>query len=313
MARKSKNAKVQANLADQEPEPTATKDEGAGQNSGPKGRTPGGQFATGNAGGPGNPHARACARMLQAFRDNITEEEMLQICRMLFVKAVGGDITAAKIILSYKIGKPLPAPHPDSIDRDEWDHYQNDAVREDEMKLVLSSLPTHSGNDIARVSLPIMTAARMNEFAAQLLDGLPPKAEKGEGRGEKGEKTNAKESPIPNGKSDGKDVEKEECRGGKNVTKTPIANGKLDEKVRQSSANKQPRANGKSNANARQTSAKKQPIANGKKNGKAGRGSTIPTTPSATSPPAGQKREGKKMKKIRPAWIQPLAAQLQDN
>ena len=190
MARKSKNAKEQATLADQQPESTATEDAKTDHNTAPHGRTPGGQFAAGNAGGPGNPHARACARMLQAFRDNITEEEMLQICRMLYVKAVGGDISAAKIILSYKIGKPLPAPHPDSIDRDEWDHYQNDAIRVEDMKLAMSSLPTSAGNDIVRVSLPIMTASRMNDLAAQLLDGCAARGgerrkKRGEGRKDK--------------------------------------------------------------------------------------------------------------------------------
>jgi hypothetical protein len=234
MARKTNNAKEQATLADQEPEPTATKEKKADPDAAPKGRTPGGQFAAGNAGGPGNPHARHCAGMLQAFRDNITEDEMLQICRMLFVKAVGGDISAAKIILSYKIGKPLPAPHPDSIDRDEWDHYQNDAIRDEEMKLVLSSLPTHSGNDIARVSLPIMTAGRMNDLAAQLLDGLPPReyAERGEGGKEKGERTSTTEAPIPNGKMGREYAEKGENREEKgertDTTEPPLANGKME-------------------------------------------------------------------------------------
>jgi hypothetical protein len=33
----------------------------------------------GNAGGPGNPHARACAKMLEVFRNAFSEDEMLQI------------------------------------------------------------------------------------------------------------------------------------------------------------------------------------------------------------------------------------------
>src|SRR5262249_7628441 len=37
-------------------------------------------------------------------------------------KAADGDISAAKLILSYKLGKPAPAPNPDEIDRDEWEH-----------------------------------------------------------------------------------------------------------------------------------------------------------------------------------------------
>src|SRR5580704_9086695 len=203
MPRKAKSVK------DAEPQPTApgdenqqpslTEEQAAASEAPPKDRDGGGKFTKGNPGGPGNPHARACARMLEVFRNAISEDEMLQICRMLFVKAVGGDVSAAKIILSYKIGKPLPAPHPDSIDRDEWDHYQKDAMNEEEMKLVLSSLPTQAGNDIARVTLPIMTTARMNDLAAQLLDGLPPK--KDEGKGMKDEGTLEAREPLANGKT----------------------------------------------------------------------------------------------------------------
>jgi hypothetical protein len=156
LPRKSKSTsytKSQRDASEKDPQPTLTDEPRSTDKAPPNGRGAGGQFTKGNAGGPDNPNARACARMLQAFRDNITEEEMRQICRMLYVKAVGGDISAAKIILSHKIGKPLPAPHPDSIDRDEWDHSQNDAIREEEMKLALSSLPTRAGNYIVRVSL----------------------------------------------------------------------------------------------------------------------------------------------------------------
>src|SRR5580698_4670966 len=180
MPRKSKKSNDQATMADQGPEAAPTEELKKAGKAASRGRTPGGQFAAGNAGGPGNPHARHCARMLQVFRDAITEDEILQICRVLFVKAVGGDVSAAKIILSYKIGKPLPAPHPDTIDRDEWDHYQQDAMDLQEMKTVLNGLPTRVGNDIARVSLPIMTAARTNELAVKLREGLDvesPKAE----------------------------------------------------------------------------------------------------------------------------------------
>ena len=156
-----------------EPQPSTTKERVDTKKDSSKERNTNGQFAKGNAGGPGNPHARSCARMLQIFRDSFSDEEMNQIFRMLYVKAVGGDISAAKIVLSYKIGKPLPAPHPDSIDRDEWDHYQKDVMEEKEMKHVLSNFPTHVGNDIVRVSLPIMTAGRLNDFAPQLLKDYP--------------------------------------------------------------------------------------------------------------------------------------------
>src|SRR5947208_13871538 len=83
-------------------------------------RTPGGRFVKDNPGGPGNPHARHCARMLALLRASISDETLIAIIRMLVEKARAGDVSAAKLLLSYKLGKPAPAPNPDQIDRDEW-------------------------------------------------------------------------------------------------------------------------------------------------------------------------------------------------
>jgi hypothetical protein len=104
-----------------------------------------GQFLKNNAGGPGNPHARHCARMLEMFRNSITDEEMFALSRVLFERAITGDMGALKMIWQYKLGKPLPAPHPDRIDRDEWDHFQKDAMTLDEMRKVLGQLPSRIG------------------------------------------------------------------------------------------------------------------------------------------------------------------------
>jgi hypothetical protein len=233
MPRKSKstsNAKSQPDASEKDPQPTLTDEPSSTDKASPNGRGARGQFTKGNAGGPGNPHARACAKMLEVFRNAISEDEMLQICRMLFVKAVGGDVSAAKIILSYRIGKPLPAAHPDSIDRDEWDHYQKDAMNEKEVKLVMNALPTHVGNEIARVSLPIMTAARTNDLAAQLLDGLPPReyAEKGEVREEKGEEADTRETPLANGKLGKKSTPPPTFHQSTSTKNEPLANGKTE-------------------------------------------------------------------------------------
>ncbi len=104
--------------------------------------------------------------MLEIFRNSISEEAFVCVVRKLLEKAEAGDTSAAKTLISYVVGRPLVAPHPDSIDRDEWDHYQKDAMNKKEPAVVLNSLPTHVGNDVARVALPIMTEARTNDLAA---------------------------------------------------------------------------------------------------------------------------------------------------
>ena len=115
------------------------------------GRTAGGRFAKGNRGGPGNPHARHCARMLALLRASISDEEMVAIIRMLVTQARDGNVSAAKLIMSYKLGKPAPAPNPDEIDRDEW------TLSTDTINLRKctgpGSLRSSVGNDIAQTAL----------------------------------------------------------------------------------------------------------------------------------------------------------------
>jgi hypothetical protein len=127
----------------------------------------------GNAGGPGNPHARHCAHMLEMFRNSITDEEMFALCRVLFERAITGDMSALKMIWQYKLGKPLPAPNPDRIDRDEWDHFQKDAMTLDEMRKVLGQLPSRIGNAIVSAALPSIASTISHTLAQQLLQGLP--------------------------------------------------------------------------------------------------------------------------------------------
>jgi hypothetical protein len=156
-----------------------------------------GRFTEGNAGGPGNPHARHCARMLEMFRNSITDEEMYGLCRVLFERASGGDMGSLKMIWQYKLGKPLPAPNPDMIDRDEWDHFQKDAMTLDEMRKVLGQLPSRIGNDIVSAALPSIASTISHSLAQQLLQGLPAEYLGSQSNGP------ANNEPIPTAGSNG--------------------------------------------------------------------------------------------------------------
>jgi hypothetical protein len=169
-------------------------------------RTPDGRFAKNNSGGPGNPHARHCARMLALLRASISDEEMVSIIRMLVEKAQGGDVSAAKLILSYKLGKPGPAPNPDEIDRDEWEHFQRDTIKLDEVQQVLGSLPARVGNDIARAALPVIGQAQREQLASQLVEN-PPDTRKLTEESDVASRPARGRAPIPNGdSSQGHDV-----------------------------------------------------------------------------------------------------------
>jgi hypothetical protein len=257
-----------------EPQPTLTEEQAAASKAPPKDRNTQGQFVRGNPGGPGNPHARSCARMLEVFRNAVSEEDMLRIVNKMIEKAANGDACAAKLIVAYCIGKPLPGHHPDSIDRDEWDHYQKDAMNDKEMKLVMSALPTSVGNDIARVSLPIMTAARTHDLAMQLREGCP-----------------VPETPAPTETASGdaneeilhSESQRDECDGvetsgnDREEKAAPLPNGKLDNETVE-------------------PSAKKEPLPNGVKNEERVQRSTRNASPSTTNL-NGKKMDGKKMRK----------------
>src|SRR5947208_2550491 len=101
MPRKTKcvqDAPAQETRSQKDPQPNLTVNQpAANEESSVNGRTAQGRFAKGNPGGPGNPHARHCARMLELFRNAISDEEMFRLVRKLFEKAEAGDTSAAKI------------------------------------------------------------------------------------------------------------------------------------------------------------------------------------------------------------------------
>ncbi len=138
-------------------------------NLSPIGRDDNGRFARGNAGGPGNPHARHCARVLAFFRNVIDDEKIEAIIHVLYARAVAGDMSAIKLILSYKIGKPAPAPNPDGIERDEWNRLEEAAVQHKAVEDVLTSLPSPLANDLVRTTWQVNAGAFADKLARQLM------------------------------------------------------------------------------------------------------------------------------------------------
>jgi len=66
-----------------------------------------GRFTRGNRGGPGNPFAHRVADLRAAFLDALTPEDMRAVALALLLKARSGDLTAAKLLLQYSLGKPV--------------------------------------------------------------------------------------------------------------------------------------------------------------------------------------------------------------
>jgi hypothetical protein len=64
-----------------------------------------GRFALGNKGGPGNPDMRRVALLRQAALAALAPETVRDILAAMVVRALTGDLGAAKLVLNYAVGK----------------------------------------------------------------------------------------------------------------------------------------------------------------------------------------------------------------
>jgi hypothetical protein len=87
--------------------------------NGVNGRAPGGKFAKGNPGGPGNPTFRKLAAGRRVILEAISDDELKELTRALWTRAVKGDNEAAKVLLGYRVGKAKEVVEPDRADLDE--------------------------------------------------------------------------------------------------------------------------------------------------------------------------------------------------
>ena len=83
--------------------------------NGDGGRDRNGRFTKGNPGGPGNPYARRVAELRTALLETVGNDGLAEIVRGLVTAARGGDVAAAKLVLSYTLGRPGVATDPDAV------------------------------------------------------------------------------------------------------------------------------------------------------------------------------------------------------
>ena len=84
--------------------------------NGTSGRKSNGQFAEGNKCGTGNPYARRVARLRSALLEAVGENGLADIVQGMVTAAKGGDVAAAKLLLSYLLGKPVESVEPDYVE-----------------------------------------------------------------------------------------------------------------------------------------------------------------------------------------------------
>jgi len=80
-------------------------------------RGPDGRFLHGNAGGPGNPHARQTAELRSALLDAIDADAIRRVIAALLTAAEEGDVAAARVLLERVFGRPADTETVQRIER----------------------------------------------------------------------------------------------------------------------------------------------------------------------------------------------------
>jgi hypothetical protein len=135
------------------------------------GRTPDGRFAKGNPGGPGkhgNPFARRTADLRKAFCNALTQRQMRELARSLHERALQGDTAAARLLLSYGVGRPGPAADPDTLDRHEMAVFAAAPEMLVEFQSCYKAMTPPVLAELARGLLPILAEAHRQDLAAKL-------------------------------------------------------------------------------------------------------------------------------------------------
>ncbi len=138
------------------------------------GRTVGGRFALGNPGGPGNPFARQVAGLRQALLDSVTAADMQDVVKKLVALAKDGNVQAAKLLFSYTVGKPQPAPEPDRMDVDEWEGYQETAgMKKEVAELTEAGTPEIHLHNV-RLLRPLLGSLAQQQMVSAALEASEP-------------------------------------------------------------------------------------------------------------------------------------------
>jgi hypothetical protein len=91
---------------------------------------------------PGNPFGRRVAQLRQAAVEAIAPDDVRAIMGKMIELGRAGNTRAAKLVLAYGIGTPVPAPNPDRLDVEEWNHFKETAPMVNELGDLLTPGPS---------------------------------------------------------------------------------------------------------------------------------------------------------------------------
>jgi hypothetical protein len=104
----------------------------------------------------------------------ISEDDIMDLGRSLYLAARNGDWVAAKLLLSYVIGKPAPPPDPDTLEEHEWKVFKALPVNGEDVTALLGGLQAKLANQLARDALPLLEVEHAKLMAETFRTGKVP-------------------------------------------------------------------------------------------------------------------------------------------
>jgi hypothetical protein len=112
--------------------------------------------------------------MRKVFSEAISEEDLIEVAKAMTQKAKEGDVAAARLVLSYVVGKPLDAVEPDTLNLEELKHYEEETKHFKALPAVAAAPDLKMVCTIARSTRPSIAEAASKDLSHALLNGELP-------------------------------------------------------------------------------------------------------------------------------------------
>jgi hypothetical protein len=158
-----------------------------------------GRFRPGNPGGPGNPFARRIAELRKIIVDALNDAEMLAITHAMIVRAKAGDVSAARLLYQYALGKPAKAANPDRVDIDEFNLREDAAIPASDWVPILNRFTADSINQLVGEAQPRLEQEHIAAIVTGMKSDRESPASRRAARKEAKRLRRQKNAPSPNG------------------------------------------------------------------------------------------------------------------
>jgi hypothetical protein len=129
-----------------------------------------GRFAKGWKGGPGNPFARRVAALRKTLFDAVSEDDLRAIAQKLVRRAKRGDVAAAKLLLTYLIGRPADTVNPDRLGLEELEFFKSLPTAGEYLEMLTDKIAVEPVCRILQEAIPWLTKEFFRQQAAGLRD-----------------------------------------------------------------------------------------------------------------------------------------------